>query len=202
MFTSHFSCYYSYPYYYSKNVLKSFLPVRPAEETGYPMKPGGGAEERSATPYRKSFSSWEKMKRVMCSLENMETVSGCRLLKVNLEATIYIYVNSTTQRCPKKIIKIFLIKDFFHLLPVSTTPVVHLELWISLRIFEKIGNALMFYSGAWGKLIHEKNQKSKILWHHPFDDNAQLWCKCDVWRIGKLSVLSFNSVVLSCFVIH
>ena len=32
--------------------------------------------------------------------------------------------------------KIFLIEDFFHLPPVSTTPVVHLE----LRIFEKIRN--------------------------------------------------------------
>jgi hypothetical protein len=29
---------------------------------------------------------------------------------------------------------------------------------------------LQIYSGAWGKLIHEKNQnlKSKILWHCPF----------------------------------
>ncbi len=26
----------------------------------------------------------------------------------------------------------------------------------------------MVYSDAWGKLIHEKNQKSKILWHCPF----------------------------------
>ncbi len=26
----------------------------------------------------------------------------------------------------------------------------------------------MVYSGAWGKLIHEKNQKSKISWHCPF----------------------------------
>jgi hypothetical protein len=36
-------------------------------------------------------------------------VSGCRHLKVNLKAKIYIYVNSTTQRCPNKIIKIFLL---------------------------------------------------------------------------------------------
>jgi hypothetical protein len=28
--------------------------------------------------------------------------------------------------------------------------------------------ALMVYSGAWGNLIHEKNQKSKISWHYPF----------------------------------
>ncbi len=26
----------------------------------------------------------------------------------------------------------------------------------------------MEYSGAWGKLIHEKNQKQKISWHCPF----------------------------------
>jgi hypothetical protein len=28
--------------------------------------------------------------------------------------------------------------------------------------------SLQIYSGAWGKLIHEKNQKSKISWHCPF----------------------------------
>jgi hypothetical protein len=47
------------------------------------------------------------------------------------------------------------------LTPVSLIPVVNLELRIS-RIFEKFGTALMVYSGAWGKLIHEKNQKQKI----------------------------------------
>jgi hypothetical protein len=70
----------------------------------------------------------------------MATISGCRHLKVNLKAKIFIYVNSTTQRCPKKIIKNFLIEDFFHLPPVPTTPVVHLEPRISPRIFEKIQN--------------------------------------------------------------
>jgi hypothetical protein len=43
-----------------------------------------------------------------------------------------------------------MIEDFFHL-----PPVVHLDL-------KKFEMALMIYSGAWGKLIHEKNQKSKI----------------------------------------
>jgi hypothetical protein len=33
-----------------------------------------------------------------------------------------------------------MIKDFFHLPVVSTTPVVHLELQISPQIFEKICN--------------------------------------------------------------
>ncbi len=70
----------------------------------------------------------------------MRTISGCRHFKVNLKAKIYIYVNSTSQRCPNKIIKIFLLEDFFHLPPVSLTPVVHLEPQISTRIFEKIRN--------------------------------------------------------------
>jgi hypothetical protein len=45
----------------------------------------------------------------------MTTISGCRHLKVNLKAKIYIYVYSTTQMCPNKIIKIFLLEGFFHL---------------------------------------------------------------------------------------
>ncbi len=32
----------------------------------------------------------------------------------------------------------------------------------------------MIYSDAWGKLIHEKNQKSKISWHCPFK-RLQIW---------------------------
>ncbi len=54
-----------------------------------------------------------------------------------------------------------MIEDFFHL-------VVHLELRISTQIFEKIRNGPTGILRAWGKLIHEKNQKSKILWHCPF----------------------------------
>jgi hypothetical protein len=91
--------------------------------------------------------------------QNMETISCCRLLKVNLKAKIYIYVNSTTQRCSNKIIKNFLIEDFFHL---------HLEPRISPEFSKKFEIAVMVYSGAWGKPIHEKNQKSKISWHCPF----------------------------------
>jgi hypothetical protein len=66
----------------------------------------------------------------------MGTISDCRYFKVNLKAKMYIYGNSTIQSY--KIIKIFLIEDFFHLPPVSTTPVVNLELQIAPRIFEKI----------------------------------------------------------------
>jgi hypothetical protein len=70
--------------------------------------------------------------------QTMRLISGWGYLIVNLKAKIYIYVNSTIQRCPNKIIKIFLIEDFFHLPRVSATPVVNLELRISLRILEKI----------------------------------------------------------------
>ncbi len=79
----------------------------------------------------------------------METMSGCRLLKVNMKAKIYLYVNSTTQRCPNKIITFFLIEDFSHLPPVSTTPVVHLQPWISPWIFEKIWNGFNGIGGNW-----------------------------------------------------
>jgi hypothetical protein len=70
--------------------------------------------------------------------QTMGTISGCRYLEVNLNATIYIYDNSTIQRCPNKIINIFMIGDIFHLPPVSQTQVVNLELRIFPRILEKI----------------------------------------------------------------
>ncbi len=51
-----------------------------------------------------------------------------------------------------------MIEDFFNLPPVSTTPSCEY-----LREFlKKFETALMVYSGVWGKLIHEKNQKLKI----------------------------------------
>jgi hypothetical protein len=98
----------------------------------------------------------------------MGTISGCRHHKVNLKAKIYIYVDSCTQRCSNKIIKIFLIEDFFHLPPVSTTPLVHFELRISPRIFEKIWNSPNGTLRGLGETDSWKNQKSKISWQYPF----------------------------------
>jgi hypothetical protein len=43
----------------------------------------------------------------------MATISDCEHLKVNLKVKIFLYVNSTTQRCSKNIIKTFLIEGFF-----------------------------------------------------------------------------------------
>ncbi len=67
---------------------------------------------------------------------NYQTADNVKINKTK----IFLYANSTTQRCPKEIMKIFLIEDFFYLPPVSTTPMVHLELRISLRIFTKSCN--------------------------------------------------------------
>jgi len=93
----------------------------------------------------------------------MVTISGCSHLKLNLKAKIYKYVNSITQRCPNKIIKISQFEeDFCHLPPVSATPVVHLDYSEYLQEFsKKFETALLVYSGAWGKLIHEKNISRK-----------------------------------------
>ncbi len=70
---------------------------------------------------------------------------------------MYIYVNSTIQRCPNKIIKIFLIEDFCHFSFFLTLS------WEYLREFsKKFETVPLEFSGAGGKLIHEKNQKQKI----------------------------------------
>ncbi len=54
--------------------------------------------------------------------------------------------------------------------PVSLTPVVHLDLWISPRIFEKIRNdPNVIIRGLGEGDSWKKNQKQKILWHCPFN---------------------------------
>jgi hypothetical protein len=93
----------------------------------------------------------------------MATISGCRHLKVNLKAKIYIYINSTTQRCQNKIIKIFLLEDFFHLPPVSLRPVANLELRISPRIFEKIRNGPTGIIRGLGETDSRKKPEAKNL---------------------------------------
>jgi hypothetical protein len=98
----------------------------------------------------------------------MATISGCRHLTVNLKAKIYIYVNSTTQRCPNKFIKIFLFEGFFHLPPVSLTPVAltpvaNLELRISPRIFEKIRNGPNGIIRGLGETDSRKKPEAKNL---------------------------------------
>ncbi len=55
--------------------------------------------------------------------------------------------------------------------------VVHLELRISPRIFEKIITAKVGYSWAWGKLICGKKPEVENSWHYPFKPNGQKFSK-------------------------
>jgi len=71
-------------------------------------------------------------------------------LKWTCREKMYLYVNPTTQRCPNNS-KTFLNEDFF-----ICHRLVHLELRISPRIIRKNWKGPTGYSGAWGKLIHEK----------------------------------------------
>jgi hypothetical protein len=68
-----------------------------------------------------------------------------------------------------------MIEDFFHLPPVSTTPVVHLELRISPRIFEKIRNGTNGILRALGETDSRKNrsQKSRDTVHFIFLQNEK-----------------------------
>jgi hypothetical protein len=93
----------------------------------------------------------------------MTTISGCGQLKVNLRAKIYIYVKSTTQRCPNKIMKILLLESFCHLPPVSLSPVANLELRISPGIFEKIRNSPNVIIRGLGETDSRKKPEAKNL---------------------------------------
>ena len=61
-----------------------------------------------------------------------------------------------------------------------------------LREFsKKFETILMQYSGAGGKLIHQKSQKQKISWHCPF--NLHGWFSVDCICILKLGLESASS---------
>jgi hypothetical protein len=61
---------------------------------------------------------------------------------------------------------------------VLLIPVMHLELWKSPRILEKIWNDPIVIFRGWGKMIREKNLKQTILWHCPF--------KIHIWSLKYL----------------
>ncbi len=90
----------------------------------------------------------------------METISGCRHLKVILKAKLSIYVNSSTQGFQTKELKFFWLK-------ICSLCTLNCEY---LREFsKKFETVLMVYSGVWSKLIHEKKQNSKISRHCPIN---------------------------------
>jgi hypothetical protein len=69
----------------------------------------------------------------------MGKISDCWHLKW-ISKEKFIYMLTLLPKGVKKSVKTFLIEDFFHLPPVSTTPVMHLELLVPPLIFEKIRN--------------------------------------------------------------
>ncbi len=95
--------------------------------------------------------------------QTMGLISGCRYLKVNLKAKMYICVNSTIQRCPNKIIKLFWLKIFL----ICRRCQRHRWSTLSceyLREFSKKFDTL----GLGGNWLMKKKQKRKISWHCPF----------------------------------
>ncbi len=74
----------------------------------------------------------------------------------------FIFMSTQLLKGVKQIIKTFLIEDYFHFSPVSATLVVHLSCKYLREFSKKLEMALLVYSGAWEKLIHEKNLKYKI----------------------------------------
>ncbi len=99
----------------------------------------------------------------------MRTVSGCRNFKVNLKAKIYNMVTLLPKGAQIKLLTFLCLKIF------SICHRCRWHRWCTLsreylrEFSKKIEKAVLVYSDAWGKLIHEKNQKSKISWHCPFN---------------------------------
>jgi hypothetical protein len=92
------------------------------------LKPVANLPPESTTPTA-NCHRYQRHRRQIC--HRWQTIGTIiKLLKTQneLEEKIYLYDNSTTQSCPKEIMKIFLTEDLIHLPPVSMTPVVHLEL--------------------------------------------------------------------------
>ncbi len=106
----------------------------------------------------------------------IRTVSGCRNFKVNLKAKIYLYmVTLLPKGAQTKVLKFFCLKIF------SICHRCRWHRWCTLsreylrEFSKKFEKAVLVYSEAWRKLIHEKNQKSKISWHCPFKWRYVLW---------------------------
>jgi hypothetical protein len=123
-----------------------------------------------ANCHRYQWHWWQICHR--CKRHRWQTVGPMIRLpttKMNLKKKMYLYNNFKTQRCPKEIMQIFWLKIF------SICHGCQRHRWCTLsceylrEFLKKIETAVMVYSGAWGKLTYEKNQKSKISWHCPFN---------------------------------
>ncbi len=94
----------------------------------------------------------------------METISDCRHFQVNLKAKIYIYMLILLPKgVQRKLFKFFWLKIF----SICHCHQCQWHQWCTLsceylrKFSKKFETALIVYSGAWGKLIHEKTISRK-----------------------------------------
>jgi hypothetical protein len=67
---------------------------------------------------------------------------------------------------------------------------------------KKFKMTLMLFSGAWGKMNHEKKPKRKILWHCPFNGHIVIrTVQCDSCCLIMMSV-QYNSCWSCSFFLH
>ncbi len=103
-----------------------------------------------------------------------------------------IYMLTLLSKSVPKIIKIFLIEDFFICHRCCWHRWSTLSCEYLCEFSKKFETVLMGYSGAGGKLIHEKNQKQKISWHCPFKimfSNSKNCCVvCTVLYISDITI--------------
>jgi hypothetical protein len=112
--------------------------------------------------YRQQICPWCRWHRWRI----MGIISDCWHLKVNLKQKCELYYHKVSKQNKKD----FAGWRFFTYAPVSMTPVVQFSCEYLRKFLKTFETALMVYSGAWGKLIHEKNLTSKkISWHCPFN---------------------------------
>ncbi len=98
----------------------------------------------------------------------MGTISGCRHLRVNLRQKFIHMLTLLPKGAQTKLLKFFCLKIFSICLRSRWHRWCTLSREYLRKFSKKFEMAVMMYSDAWGKLIHEKNQKLKISWHCPF----------------------------------
>ncbi len=118
------------------------------------------------------------------------TISDCWNLQVNLKKKFICRLTLVRKGVQKKLLKLFWLKVFSICHPPCT-----LSCNISINFWKKNGNRPNGRLRTWGKLIHEKNLKLKILWHCPFKlfiKSKQSYIQGELQRgTGQVVVASF-----------
>jgi hypothetical protein len=93
----------------------------------------------------------------------MELISGCRYLKLNLKAKNHIYINSTIQRFPTKLLQFFWLKIFFICHWCQRHHWSTLSCEYLCKFFEKIRNGPTGILWGWGETDSWKKPEAKNL---------------------------------------